>query len=120
MKERLKELRKALGLTQSEFGTRIGASRDAIAAYERGVTIKEPIIKIICIKYNVNYYWLTKGEGDMFERFPSTTIDQLVLDYGLNDIDRLIVLRYLELPPDKREAISYYLKSIFLDKNELQ
>ena len=48
MKERIKLLRKTLGLTQSEFGEKIGATRDAIAAYERGVAVKEPIIKLIC------------------------------------------------------------------------
>ena len=55
MKNRIKELRISRHLTQSEFGDRIGATRDAIAAYERGVTIKEPIIKLICKEFNVNY-----------------------------------------------------------------
>lgn len=64
--ERLKYLRKdVLNLSQKEFGEKIGATRDAIAAYERGVSVKEPIIKLICKEFNVNYPWLKDGIGEM-------------------------------------------------------
>lgn len=67
MKNRIKELRNSLNLTQNEFGEKIGCTRDAIAAYERGVTVKDAIIKLICIEFNVNEEWLRNGTGAMIK-----------------------------------------------------
>lgn len=67
MGERIKELRKALGLTQKEFGERIGVKPNTIGTYEIGRN--EPIdavVVLICREFNVNETWLRTGEGDMF------------------------------------------------------
>lgn len=67
MGERIKQLRKVLGLTQKEFGDRIGVKPNTIGTYEIGRN--EPIdavISLICLKFDVNEYWLRTGEGDMF------------------------------------------------------
>ena len=66
MDKRLKILRKNLKLTQTEFGKKIGISRDAIAGYERGVNIPEPTIRLICKEFNINQDWLVNGIGEMF------------------------------------------------------
>ena len=39
MNERIKELRKALGLTQAEFGERIGVKPNTITNYESGLRV---------------------------------------------------------------------------------
>ena len=65
--ERIKNLRKALGLTQQEFADRIGTTRNNIAGYETGR--REPsaaAINLIIAKLNVNEAWLRVGEGEMF------------------------------------------------------
>ena len=62
MNERIRTLRKNLGLTQEEFSAKIGLSRNFIAQIETGT--KEPserTIKDICREFNVSYLWLTKG-----------------------------------------------------------
>ena len=67
MGERIKELRKALGLTQKEFGERIGVKPNTIGTYEIGRN--EPIdavVALICREFDVNEYWLRTGEGEMF------------------------------------------------------
>lgn len=67
LNERIKELRKALNLTQQEFADRIHISRGALAVYEIGRN--EPIdavIALICREFDVNEHWLRTGEGDMF------------------------------------------------------
>lgn len=64
MHERIKKLRKELGLTQQEFADRIAISRGALATYEVGRN--EPIdavIALICREFNVNEKWLRTGEG---------------------------------------------------------
>ena len=67
MNERIKELRKALNLTQQEFADRLNIKRGAIANYEVGRN--EPIdavISLICREFNVNEEWLRDGSGEMF------------------------------------------------------
>lgn len=67
MHERLKELRKALALSQDAFGERIGLSGGAISLLEKGKrNITEQVIKAICREYNVNYTWLVDELGEMF------------------------------------------------------
>lgn len=67
MDERLKQLRKELGLTQQEFSDKIGIKRNTFAQYENGRN--EPIdavVRLICSTYNVNEEWLRTGAGTMF------------------------------------------------------
>lgn len=92
MGERIKQLRKVLGLTQKEFGDRIGVKPNTIGTYEIGRN--EPIdavISLICLKFDVNEYWLRTGEGDMF--IPKSRGDQITAFVG--DI--------LSGPPDFRQ-----------------
>ncbi|MDE7417180.1 MAG: helix-turn-helix domain-containing protein [Lachnospiraceae bacterium] len=65
--ERIKALRKALGLTQQEFADKIGIKRTTIATYESGRNVPiDAVISLICLKFNVNETWLREGFGDMF------------------------------------------------------
>lgn len=76
MSERIKTLRKMLGLTQREFGERIGIKPNTVATYEIGRN--EPIdavVSLICREFNVNETWLRTGEGEMF--IQRTSADEL-------------------------------------------
>ena len=72
MKDRLKKLRKTLGMTQQEFADKIGIARGNIGAYEVGKNaLSDAVISLICKtdfppKGKVNENWLRTGEGDMF------------------------------------------------------
>ena len=67
MNERIKKLRRELGLTQQEFCTRIGLKRNSISLVESGKrNISDQAILSICREFNVNETWLRTGEGDMF------------------------------------------------------
>ena len=68
MNERIKELRKHLGLNQTEFGEKIGAKQATVAGWE--VKRREPsdlVINTICTTFDVNEEWLRTGEGEMFK-----------------------------------------------------
>lgn len=79
MKERLKQLRKTLDITQQEFANRIGIKRNSYANYETGRnTPIDAIILSICREFNVNEEWLRTGEGEMFEEL---TEQQKILKY---------------------------------------
>lgn len=67
MKDRFKELREALSLTQQKFADRLDISRNFVAQIEMGNKIpSERTVKDICREFKVNYEWLTEGTGDMF------------------------------------------------------
>lgn len=66
MNERIKLVRKSLGLSQQEFGEKLGVSRDVISNIEyRNVQPKELLVKHIATLYGVNLTWLLNGEGEM-------------------------------------------------------
>lgn len=67
MNERVKELRKALGLTLEKFGERVGLRKSSLSQIENGVNgVTEQLFKSICREFNVNENWLRTGEGEMF------------------------------------------------------
>ena len=67
LKDRFKELRETLSLTQQKFADRLDISRNFVAQIEMGNKIpSERTIKDICREFKVNYEWLTNGTGDMF------------------------------------------------------
>ncbi len=71
---RIKELRKTLGLTQQEFADRLNIKRGAIANYEinRNVPI-DAAISLMCKEFNVNEEWLRTGEGGPGNMFAKAT-----------------------------------------------
>ncbi len=68
MNERIKELRKVLGLSREEFANKLGLkSRGKIENIELGRTSPdEPFLDLICKTYNINPKWLRTGRGEIF------------------------------------------------------
>lgn len=67
MQNRIKEVRKHLKLTQTEFGERIGVKGNTITGYETGLrSPSDAVITSICREFNVSEKWLRTGDGDMF------------------------------------------------------
>lgn len=65
--ERVKEVRKTLGLTLDKFGEKLGVGKTAISKIEKGENnLTEQMTKAICREFNVDYIWLTSGDGEMF------------------------------------------------------
>jgi transcriptional regulator with XRE-family HTH domain len=68
VKDRIKELRRALDLTQDEFGGRIGITKSSISTMESGRSNpSEQTLRSMCREFGASYLWLTTGEGSMFE-----------------------------------------------------
>lgn len=69
MKERIKSVRKALNLTQENFGEKLGVRKTAISKLENGENnLTEQMQKLICNEFNVNEEWLRTGNGEMFNQ----------------------------------------------------
>lgn len=72
MNERIKQLRLQLGLSQEEFGNRLGVGRGAITNIELNKVEPKPLfVSLICKTYGVREIWLRTGEGPMY-----TTMDE--------------------------------------------
>ena len=66
--ERIRGLRKALGLNQTELGERIGMTHGGVADIERGKTktVNDRIVKLIVSEFGISEKWLRTGEGTMY------------------------------------------------------
>ncbi|MDR0307722.1 MAG: helix-turn-helix domain-containing protein [Chitinispirillales bacterium] len=103
--ERIKQLRKALDLTQVEFGSKIGIAQGHLTGLESGKKrITEKTLKVICSVYGTSEKWLKHNEGEMFSTAPAEKIDKIskvfsklnneLQNYVVHQIETLIELQY--------------------------
>ena len=79
MNERVKELRKALGLSGEKFGEKIGLKKVAVSQIETGRNnLTEQNIISICREFNVNEEWLRYGTGKMFKE---KSLDEEIISF---------------------------------------
>lgn len=122
MDERLKKLRKELGLTQQEFADKLGVKRNTIGQYEIGRNVPiDAVIVSICREYGVSEEWLRNGTGDMFVPETVDEVDALVTKYGLSDADRILIEKYINAKSDTRNAIVNFIRDVSaaLDNEDL-
>ena len=86
MKERVKELRKKLGLTLEKFGEKLGVTKQTVSRIENGVnSLTDQMFKSICREFNVNEEWLRNGTGEMLKPTPSDALYKLKQDLSACD-----------------------------------
>lgn len=113
MNERIKEIRKALNLTQQEFADRLKIKRGTLANYEIGRN--EPIgaiISVICREFNVNEDWLRSGKGEMFIPGDDGILERLTNEYKLTKREQAVIASFLGLPDADRAAVVRYIEDI--------
>lgn len=65
--ERVRMLRRELGLTQAEMASGMGIGKSALCMIETGkAMLSDRNRNILISKYNVNPDWITSGDGDMY------------------------------------------------------
>lgn len=112
--ERVKEVRKSLGLTLEKFGNKLGVQKSAISKIEKGEnSLTDANIKAICREFGVDYIWLTTGEGEMFVESDDEflgRIDQVMA--GENEARKNMIKTLLYASDDDIEAfdrlVDYY------------
>lgn len=119
MKERLKKLRKKLGLSQEEFGRQIGIGKTAVSKLETGENSpSEQTIMLICKEFNINEVWLRTGEGGEDSMYSKVSEDdRFSLNLGKlsmteNDFIRSIINTLAETEPEKLKIIEEFIKSL--------
>lgn len=107
MNERIKQLRKTLGLTLEKFGAKLGVSKTAINKIESGTNnITDQMFKAICREYNVEPLWLMEGIGPMFIESDSNTLN-LVDDLlsGENEFVKNVFKTFTKMKIEDWEAL---------------
>lgn len=83
---RMKDVRNRSGLTQAEFGEKIGFHKNQVYNVEAGKSIpSEDYISSVAAKFQVSVSWLKTGEGEM--------------DTGIPEVDDRL-LQWLKKNPD--------------------
>jgi transcriptional regulator with XRE-family HTH domain len=113
---RIKELRKALNMTQVGFSQVVSLSSGYLAGIETEKRkVNDRLIKLVCSSFNASEMWLRNGEGTMFTRNSEEKYLKLAglyrelepryKDYLLKEID--LLLKIQTLPPEG----NYYTNS---------
>jgi len=120
LNERIREIRNTLGLTQNDFGNKLGVARNTIANYETGNRVpSNQIIISICREFNINEDWFRNGQGEMFNNTETFSLDELVKQQGMDDLELDIMKCYFELDKNTRQAILQHIKKYFNKKDNV-
>jgi len=102
--ERVRQIRKALNMYQTDFSKAIRVSNSYTADIENGHRIaNDRIIRLICLTFGASESWLKTGEGEMFETSAAEKRDRILRlfnelnpdfqDFALTVVDRLLLLQ---------------------------
>jgi transcriptional regulator with XRE-family HTH domain len=112
MNERIKELRKFLGLTLEKFGERLGVGKTAISKIEKGDrNVTDQMFVSICREFKVNEDWLRDGTGEMFkvpEDETAAIVSTLLEESDDNEFYKMavkLVGQYNQLSPEDQNVI---------------
>lgn len=109
--ERVKEIRKTLGLTLEKFGDRLGLKKNAISQIETGKnSLTEQNAKAICREFGVDYIWLTTGDGEMFVETDDNiaeVIDRIMV--GENEFHKNLFKTFARLDEDELLALEHVI-----------
>lgn len=115
--QRVREVRKSLGLTMEKFGASLGVGKTAISNIELGTrNLTEQMLLSICRVYNVNEEWLRSGTGEML--VPMTRDEQIEEFFGdvlrdeEDDFRRRLISVLAKLTPDEWSLLEEKLKEI--------
>lgn len=119
--ERLKEIRRSVGLNQADFAKKLGMGHSTLAMLEIGKRdILDRHIKTICSIFNINEDWFRTGRGDMYiaftedEQFASLLGEILVTE---NEEIKDIIMKANELDDFDLKTINQLIDRL-IEKNK--
>ena len=112
--QRIKTIRKQLGLNQTEFGTKIGLAQTGVSWIEKdGNTVIEQNIRLICETFGINEAWLRTGEGER-EAVSAASDPFLPLrqKHQLSFIEEQVLRIYFKLDETARASVCQYVQTV--------
>lgn len=103
--QRIKNLRKELGLNQTEFATRIGITQTSLSQLEGEKNgISYDVFKAIVSEFNVNPVWLMDGVGTIYSSENASSVSRgaipLVVQVDKDDEENIVMV-------DRKAAAGY-------------
>lgn len=117
---RIKTLRQTLGMSQTDFGRKIGVTRSVLSNLDLGITtLQDPLLSLVCSVFNVRREWLETGSGEMFEQ-PDTEAPfyNAVGSISNDDPDsfrKRFVVALAELDDAELDAMERFIRSLIRD-----
>ena len=117
---RVKILRQSLGMSQTDFGTKIGVTRGVINNLDRGLTeLQDPLLSLVCSVFNARREWLESGEGEMFEPQDAEAPFYDAMGIITNDVPdsfrKRFVIALAELDDAGLDAMEQFIRSLIRD-----
>jgi transcriptional regulator with XRE-family HTH domain len=112
-KDRIRELRKKIGLTQEEFARKIGISDSALSRIENGEGLTDQNILLICTPSRlapgktVSEDWLREGAGEMFRA-----------EAGEDRMETELLGVYRQLWEENKTAVNKHAKFLLGEQEE--
>lgn len=114
--ERVRELRKKLGMSQTEFGKKIALSQNHLTGIETGKrSVTDRTIKLLCAEFNVSEDWLRTGKEPMFvevdeedkfsQAFAAASMEE-------DDFIKALLIEYMSLSKEDREVVKQMMQRI--------
>ena len=112
--QRIRNLRKELGLSQKDFGLKIGLGQAAVSRLEQpNVVVIEQNIRLICETFGINEAWLRTGEGER-EAVSAASDPFLPLrqKHQLSFIEEQVLRIYFKLDETARASVCQYVQTV--------
>ena len=111
--EKVRAIRKKLGLSQVEFGARMGITQGYVTNIERNIReVNAKLAKLICDTYNISETWLASDEGDMFQDNEHLMLANLMKKHKLTGAEAALMAAFFKLTAAQREAAMFYLDGL--------
>lgn len=118
LNDRIKEVRKALNMSQKEVAKEMGVSQGTVSWSEQpGNNVPESTVKSLCTLFNVNVNYLLQGELPMFVQSNKFSLDTFITEKGGTEFEKQIIKTYFELDPQIRKAIIEHFKNSLFSSN---
>lgn len=117
---RVKILRQTLGMSQTDFGAKIGVTRGVINNLDRGLTdLQDPLLSLICSVFNARREWLETGEGEMFEpqdaEAPFYDAMGIITNDEPDSFRKRFVIALAELDDAGLDAMEQFIRNLIRD-----
>lgn len=109
--ERIRALRKRLGLTQEEFAAKIRVNRSVVANMELGrSTIADSMIALISKTFGISEDWLRTGDGEMDA--PTDDLQAFIEQYHPDEIELRMFETFARLSDESKRGVLDLLRQL--------
>lgn len=116
--DRIKTVRKDLGLTQREMAEKLGIAPNSLAQNESGSrNPSEQTLKLICREFSISYDWLKNGVEPMKMPAEEAALDSIErIMTGDNEFVKSVFRELADLPAEAWEEIESFMNRFMATK----